>query len=579
MRTLVRSGIVWALASVAAFGQPGASSAAQQAARKLRQANQAFHAGYAALEAQHLEEARADFARVVRLAPQLPEGHMALGAVLVQLGHADQAIPELKQALALKPDDPGIRSNMAKAYASLAGTASNSAAAEAQLRNAVTADPADPTLDDQLGSLLAQQKQWPQAEAAFRKALSILGNAPADSATAALVHMHLGVALEQEQQPTDAEQELRTAVQIAPENAEIQYQLGLLLAGEERDEEALVPLTAAVAPESRTPPSAAPAGADLALAMSLQRLGRQTEAIPYFERAVAEDAKDASALNNLGLALTETGKAKEAMPYFERALSIQADNPVFHEDAGVADLQMSDFNAAIREFQAAAKLDAKNPELHYDLGLAYKLQDRMDDAVKELQTAAALDPRLPDPPDTLGILQMQLGKLDEAADSLRTALALRPQNGDGWAILGSVLNQLHQSREAERALRRAMELLPDQPGPRITLASVLAAEGKRDEAVVLRKEAANLTRVAVNRQRAQFSTNAGNQLLARGQISDAVSRFQEAIAADPGYAEAHRQLAVALDRQGRSTEAAAERAKAASLDAATASAATPAAKP
>ncbi len=491
---------------------------------------------------------------------------MALGAVLVQLGHADQAIPELKQALELKPDDAGIRSNLARAYASLAGTANNPAAAEQQLRDAVAADPADPTLDDQLGSLLAQQKQWPQAEAEFRKALGILGSAPLDSAEAALVHMHLGVALEQEQQLTDAEQEMRTAVQIAPENAEIQLQLGLLLAGEERDDEALTPLQAAVRTETAAPPAPAPAGADMALAMSLQRLGRQTEAIPYFERAVAEDAKNASALNNLGLALTETGKAKEAMPYFQRALALQAENPVFHEDAGVADLQMSDFNAAIREFQAASKLDAKNPELHYDLGLAYKLQDRMDDAVKELQTAAALDPRLPDPPYTLGILQMQLGKLDEAADSLRTALILRPQNGDGWAILGSVLNQLHQFKEAERALHRAMELLPGQPGPRITLASVLTAEGKHDEAVALRKEAAALTRVAVNRQKAQFSTNAGNQLLLRGQIADAVSRFQEAIAADPGYAEAHRELAVAYDRQGLTAEAAAEKAKAESLE-------------
>jgi Tfp pilus assembly protein PilF len=58
-----------------------------------------------------------------------------------------------------------------------------------------------------------------------------------------------------------------------------------------------------------------------------------------------------------------------------------------------------------------------------------------------------------------------------------------------------------------------------------------------------------------------LSTNAGNQALARGEISEAVGRYQEAIAADPGYAEAHLQLAVAFERQGRRAEAAAERAK------------------
>ena len=544
--------------------QEAKQGVSQQAAVNLQRANQAFHAGYAALKAQHLEAARMDFARVVKLAPELPEGHMALGAVLVQLGDANEAIPELKRALAMKPEDAGVRSNLARAYALLAGSAKTPAEVEADLRNAVAADPTDAVVEDQLGSVLAQQKQWPEAEAVFRKSIELSGGAQPDAAVA---HMHLGVVLQRESKPTDAEQELRMAAQLAPENAAIQYQYGLLLAEEQRDEEALEPLQAAVRAETTTPPGAVPAGADLALAMSLQRLGRQTDAIPYFERAVTLVPTDASALNNLGLALTETGRAKDAIPYFQRALAIHANDPVFHEDLGVAYIQMSDFKAAIGEFEVAEKLDAKNPELHYDLGLAYKFLDRMDDAVRELKVAAALDPRLPDPPYTLGILEMQLGKLDEAANSLRTALALRQQNGDGWAILGSVLNQLHDSAEAERALRRAIELLPSQPGPRITLATVLAEEGRHADAAELRKEAAALTRVAVNRQRASFSTNAGNQLLLRGEIADAVSRFQEAIAADPGFAEAHRQLAVALDRQGRATEAAAERKTAEELDA------------
>jgi len=59
-----------------------------------------------------------------------------------------------------------------------------------------------------------------------------------------------------------------------------------------------------------------------------------------------------------------------------------------------------------------------------------------------------------------------------------------------------------------------------------------------------------------------LSTNAGNQLLQRGAIADAVEKYTDAIAADPGYTEAHRQLAVAYSQQGRSAEAEAERAKA-----------------
>ena len=145
---------------------------------------------------------------------------------------------------------------------------------------------------------------------------------------------------------------------------------------------------------------------------------------------------------------------------------------------------------------------------------------------------------------------------------LRQALTLRPNNGDGWAILGSVLKQMDHKAEAEEALRKAVELQPDQPGAHITLAGVLAEQGKAQEAAAERKVAAGLSRTAVNHQRAQLNTNAGNQSLQRGEIAEAVSRYQEAIAADPDYAEAHRQLAVAYERQGRAQDAAAERAKA-----------------
>ncbi|MGA8162049.1 MAG: tetratricopeptide repeat protein, partial [Acidobacteriaceae bacterium] len=205
----------------------------------------------------------------------------------------------------------------------------------------------------------------------------------------------------------------------------------------------------------------------------------------------------------------------------------------------------------------------------YDLGLAYKLKDDLPDAIRELETTIRIAPDSPDAPYTLGILYMQAGRFDEAVKQLRAALTLRPENGDGWSTLGSIYRQQGKFDEAEDALRKAIELLPQQPGPHITLAGVLQQQGKTAEAAEERKQAAALTRVAVNRQRAVFSTNAGNVLLGKGQIADAIADYRDAIGSDPGYAEAHRQLAAALAQQGRMTEAAAERHKAETLAAKT----------
>jgi protein O-GlcNAc transferase len=172
-------------------------------------------------------------------------------------------------------------------------------------------------------------------------------------------------------------------------------------------------------------------------------------------------------------------------------------------------------------------------------------------------------------------------------------VALRPGNGDAWAILGSTLKQDSRYEEARDALQKAIPLLPGQPGPLVTLAGVLAdeaiaatsdaeasdaagdkqkaardrtqAEELRAQAAEYRRQAADLSRASVNRQKAQFALNAGNQLLLHGQVADAVARYQESIAADPTFAEAHSQLAAAYERQGRTADAAAERAKATDL--------------
>ena len=63
--------------------QGAAQTAHVPASDSLKKADAAFRAGYAAQQAGQLEAARAQFAEVVRLAPQIVEGREALGLVLL----------------------------------------------------------------------------------------------------------------------------------------------------------------------------------------------------------------------------------------------------------------------------------------------------------------------------------------------------------------------------------------------------------------------------------------------------------------------------------------------------------------
>ena len=585
----------------------------------IREANAQFQRGFAASAAGRLEEARAEFAEAVRLAPQIAEGHDALGSVLIALGRPADAIAELETAANQKPRDPIIEGDLARAYTGAGYAAkaiphfevalklakqpedapfydsyARALAAEGRREDALkefgeerklTGPSAE--VDDAIGTVYAQTGAWDKAKDAFEHAVE-------ENAVYTPARIHLSIVLRQEHDLERALKVMGPAIGGAAPSAEAYppdawAEYGRVQAAMGQDEIAARALEQALKENPALP------GAAGELAMALQRLGRQQDAIPWFEKALETEPRNGDALANLGLALTLTGKAKDALPYLARASAVDPKSPTVIKDRGVAHIQLSAFDEAIEDFKAALGLDPNDPQLHYDLGLAYKLKDRMDEAIVELKKAGEMDPALEDPPYTLGILYMQLGKLDEAVTELKKTVALRPDDGNAWAILGSTLKQDNRLDEAREALEKAIPLQPGQPGPLVTLAGVLSdqaagiasqadaaeaagdpgkAEGLRGDAARLRgeaaryrKESAQLSRAAVDRQRANFALNAGNQLLVKGQIADAIARYQESIAADATFADPHRQLAVAYDRQGRAQEAAAERAHAEELGA------------
>ena len=227
---------------------------------------------------------------------------------------------------------------------------------------------------------------------------------------------------------------------------------------------------------------------------------------------------------------------------------------------------MNQVDEAIQVLNSGLKSNPDSFNLHYNLGLALKLKDDNAAAIPELEKAAQLKPIAYEPHYTLGVLYMQDGRYEDAARELALAMKLHPDDAEGWATLGSVYRKIDKLPEAAEALREAIRQAPDQPDPHLTLAAVLAQQGQTAEAAAERKKGAELERVTMNRQRATVATNSGNSLLNKGQVTDAIERYQEAISDDPNYAEAHRGLADALERQGKTTEAAAERQKADQLE-------------
>jgi protein O-GlcNAc transferase len=582
MDKLRQNGLVAVNAGLVALIAFATVAHSQEPSAALKKADAAYRAGQAALAQRDLSSAQADFEQVVQLAPQAELGHSALGAVLVNRGHLKEGIRELEKALAIKASDSAAQTNLALAYEQigspekaiplfsrleadahlhgrtlpsyvLAAYAFSLAATQktgpaiTKMKAALAIEPQNAELHDELGSLYAQQKNWAQAQSEFATAIRLNSNLAA-------AHLHLGLAM-QAQGEKDGLTELERASQLAPQNEVIAIEYGKALAASGQDEQAITVFqhVLEVDPESTA--------ASYQLALALQRSNKVQEAISLLKKVVAAEPNNAEAMTNLGMALCQAQLAKDSVPVLQRAVALAPESVTAHQDLAAAYVQLSQFGDAVSELRQAIKLAPDQPQLHYNLGLAFKMQDDAAQAIPELQIAEKLDSSAPEAPYLLGVLYMQTGRYEDAAREMDLSLKLRPENGDGWAALGSVYDKLNKPAEATSALREAIRQLPNQPDPHLTLAAILTKQNQPAAAAAERKKAAGLMRSNMNRQRAEVATNAGNSQLRSGDVEGSVTQFRDALSYDANYPEAHMGLADALDRLGKTGEAAAERQK------------------
>lgn len=583
MVSSVRSRPVFLITVVAAAAIVAAPGFSQESYTTLREANDAYRAGQAAIARRDLSAAQTDFEKVVRLDPQAEQGHSALGAVLVSRGQLKAGIRELEKALAMQPSDSTAQMNLAlayeqiglpakalplfakldaqsrerrrelpsyvlAAYARALGQTHQLGRAIVMMKAAVAQDSQNAELHDALGSLYAQKQEWADAQREFAVAVRL-------SPQLAVAHLHLGLAMRAQGQKSGLD-EIERAAQLEPRNALIAMELGNALAADGHDDEAIPVFQHVLELE----PSSTVASYQLALA--LQRSNRVQDAIVLLKNVVAAEPDNAAAMTNLGMALCQAQQAKDAVPILQRAITLDPRNVTALENLAAAYVQLNQFDDAIRELQAAIKLAPNESQLHYDLGLAFKWQDNATAAIPELETAERLNPNAPEAPYLLGILYLQEGRYSDAQREMTLALKLRPNDSDGWATLGSVYENLNMLPQADSALHEAIRENPSQPDAYLTLASVLMKENEPEQARLERKKAAALMLAHMNFQRAEVSTHEGDALLHSGDVAGAIQQFNDAVSFDPNYANAHLGLANALDRQGKAIEAAEERKKA-----------------
>jgi tetratricopeptide (TPR) repeat protein len=101
----------------------------------------------------------------------------------------------------------------------------------------------------------------------------------------------------------------------------------------------------------------APAGAYLDYALGMARVEHYTEAIHYFQKALAVRPSFPQAHNSLGKLLLDLGRKDEAIEQFRLAIKERPDYSMYHHNLGIALQQKGERAQAAKELEKALTLD------------------------------------------------------------------------------------------------------------------------------------------------------------------------------------------------------------------------------
>lgn len=203
-----------------------------------------------------------------------------------------------------------------------------------------------------------------------------------------LAHNNLGLALQRQNQPSDALRHFQAALEINPDFALAHFNLGVLL----------------------------------------HDMGYRHEAIEQFRTALAIDPTDAASLVRLGAILAEMGQVDEGMSKFHQAIDSQPDYAAAHLNLGIALYQTGQVQEAIPSLQRALELSPNDSHTHFVLGWAYYTQRDDADARQHFEQYLASGQENADVSNALGEIALRAGDQRQAISHFRNALRLNPQS-------------------------------------------------------------------------------------------------------------------------------------------------------
>jgi tetratricopeptide (TPR) repeat protein len=278
------------------------------------------------------------------------------------------------------------------------------------------------------------------------------------------------------EKPADAEQALRKALALAPNDPEILFHLGraLLELGRAQDAKPFLDRFQQVRQLPTRVPREEPGMIEAA---SLTRAQRSERLIEQLRSAAKASPFDPSLKMNLARGLLAEGRTEEAAGVFRELLAANPPGALLHE-AGKTLLRFEQYALARDFLERAAQ---ETPTARLDLAIALYFTAGPQTALKALE-------QVPDSEDTGDYLLLKADLLDAAGhiaeadqvldESLRHSIS-RPRLVEEAALL---LVRHRQNAKALELVTRVLKSMPGDAGMMLAKVLVLGSMGRNDEA-------------------------------------------------------------------------------------------------
>jgi len=426
-----------------------------------------------------LREAVAPLQQAVRLDPGQLKAHLLLGAVLAQLSRNQEALIEWKAALKIDPDSKAALDGQAKSLIatgdyetvirSLRTTARDESMtldlalayrktgmldkAAQTLNKGLSTDPGSDALTAALVSLLVDESHF---EAATTLAEKIARTKPSDLEAQRIYFRTLVITGDNDRAAALGSKLLA----LAPHDADLLNLNGLLekKAGDYQAARKHLEEAVALSPNDYNP--------RVNLGVVLAALNDPAGAKIQLEKALALGTDEPQVhfeLSKVLRTLGETAEAQQQLTLYQQKLKQESDRTLAVSKAAEAALaaKAGDYRKAADLYRQACAAQPNDPAMAYQLALVLDNLGELADERAVLQQAIRANPHFVLAQYQLGYMDFQAGDSAGAEQQFRLTVEEVPDNTQAWISLAAVLAAQSRFDEAQKAVAHALKLDPD----------------------------------------------------------------------------------------------------------------------